>query len=136
MHTSLDNIRWVTASKLLRLNRRITAATSEPFQLLSEHLLESAVSVPQFHFLYGAEDRMPGLAAHLLRAVGKNHPFAQGNKRTAFHGALVFLEANGWKVSLPDTEDVAKRAEAFILGEGDFEEMVEFLTASSKSFLV
>ena len=35
------------------------------------------------------------LAAVMITAVARNHPFQQGNKRTAFAAALAFLDING-----------------------------------------
>ncbi len=65
-------------------------------------LLESAVAAPQ------ASDRgQPMLkdpieiAAAYLYYLCSNHPFADGNKRTALAACLVFLETNGY---LPDAD--------------------------------
>jgi death-on-curing protein len=59
-------------------------------------LLESAVAAPQA--TYGGEpllkDVVEVAAAYLFYLCG-NHPFVDGNKRTALASCLVFLEANG-----------------------------------------
>ena len=39
---------------------------------------------------YGEGD-VTQLAAHLLLGIGRNHPFEQGNKRTALSAATIFL---------------------------------------------
>lgn len=59
-------------------------------------LLESAVAAPQAS--YGGEalisDAIETGAAYLFYLC-RNHPFADGNKRTALAACLVFLEVNG-----------------------------------------
>jgi death on curing protein len=58
-------------------------------------LLESAVAAPQASF--GGEplikDRIEVAAAYLFYLC-RNHPFVDGNKRTALASCLVFLESN------------------------------------------
>ncbi len=59
-------------------------------------LLESAVTMPQQQF--GGEYLHPGLidmAAAYMFHIAMNHPFRDGNKRTAVLSALVFLDVNG-----------------------------------------
>ena len=43
-------------------------------------------------------------ATVLLQGIIKGHPFVDGNKRTAFGLMEVFLESNGYKVTLDTTE--------------------------------
>jgi death-on-curing protein len=59
-------------------------------------LLESAVAAPQATF----QGRSPysdvvETAAAYLYYICKNHPFIDGNKRTAFGACLLFLHLNG-----------------------------------------
>ena len=63
-------------------------------------LLESAVAAPGASF--GGEPLLGNaieIAAAYLFYLCRNHPFVDGNKRTALAACLVFLEANG---KLPD----------------------------------
>ena len=46
-------------------------------------------------------------AALLLRGIALDHPFEDGNKRTAFAAAYVFLDLNGARVGASDDEIVA-----------------------------
>jgi death-on-curing protein len=60
-------------------------------------LLESALNRPKAAAYY--EDA--GLieqAASLLWGIAKNHPFTDGNKRTAYVTTTTFLRTNGWTV--------------------------------------
>ena len=59
-------------------------------------LLASAVNAPFQSF--GGVELYPTLtekAARLCYGIAKNHPFFDGNKRTALHSMLVFLAVNG-----------------------------------------
>lgn len=42
-------------------------------------------------------------AATLLMEIARRHPFADGNKRTAFESMLAFLETNGKKLEVGET---------------------------------
>lgn len=65
-------------------------------------LLESAVSMPQSAFAGKfAHKDMYEMAAAYLYHIAMNHPFVDGNKRTALVCAIVFLELNGVHVK-PD----------------------------------
>jgi death-on-curing protein len=59
-------------------------------------LLESAVAAPQASFGGRSPYRdMAEVAAAYLFYLCKNHPFVDGNKRTALGACLVFLRLNG-----------------------------------------
>jgi death-on-curing protein len=59
-------------------------------------LLESAVSAPQARFSGRSPFRdLAEVAAAYLFYLCKNHPFVDGNKRTALGACLVFLRLNG-----------------------------------------
>ena len=51
------------------------------------------------------------MAAALFESLIMNHPFVDGNKRTAFFAADVFLRLNGWKLAVE-----AKKGHAFLIG--------------------
>lgn len=57
-------------------------------------LLESALARPQNKFAYGETD-LAVLAAAYAFGIARNHPFVDGNKRSAFAAIIVFLGLNG-----------------------------------------
>ncbi|QPC87165.1 type II toxin-antitoxin system death-on-curing family toxin [Mesorhizobium sp. NBSH29] len=65
-------------------------------------MLESALARPLQKEAYGAPD-LAELAAAYLFGIAKNHPFVDGNKRTALAAADLFLVFNG--LSLEADED-------------------------------
>ena len=70
-------------------------------------MLESAVGRPFATF--GGEDLYPDIfmkAGAFIQSIVKNHPFIDGNKRTAFSGTIAFLLANGVFVSMNTNQTV------------------------------
>jgi death-on-curing protein len=84
-------------------------------------LLESAIDRPKNLAAYGDPD-LASLAASLGHGIVKNHPFVDGNKRTAFVAVETFLLLNGAALTVSDTECVLtmERLAAGSLGEEDF----------------
>jgi death-on-curing protein len=70
-------------------------------------LLESALARPQNAWAYGETD-IPELAALYAEGIARNHPFIDGNKRTAFMAAYAFLRANGRRLRADNAEAVQK----------------------------
>ena len=103
---------WVDLDSLVALNLRITSGTGEPHALLSAPLLESAWAKPLNRWNYEGEADLVRLAVALMAGVAQNHPFQQGNKRTAFEAGLGFLLLNGF--ALEPTSDSVTLADAFV----------------------
>jgi death-on-curing protein len=93
--------RWLGADHLIAINKKLVAMTGEPHGLRDRGLLESAAAKPINHWYYGEADTVP-LALSLLVGIARNHPFVQGNKRTALAAADAFLHLNGWELAVPD----------------------------------
>ena len=65
-----------------------------------ENLLASAVNTPFQTFM--GNDLYPSLydkAAQLCYGIANNHPFTDGNKRTALHSKYVYLIINGFDIT-------------------------------------
>ena len=68
-----------------------------------EGLLESALARPQNQVAYG--DPTPAeMAAAYAFGIARNHPFVDGNKRTALMAAYAFLRMNGLRLTAPEVE--------------------------------
>ena len=86
----------LTASAVGAIHAEVIAADGGATGLRDEGLLESAVAAPQAT-LSGKplmEDGIEIAAAYLFY-ICRNHPFVDGNERTALAACLVFLEVNG-----------------------------------------
>lgn len=70
---------------------------------------------PTNRWAYGEQD-IANLAGILLLGIGMNHPFQQGNKRTALTAAKVFLQFNGYTFVAPDSEPLGALIERSITG--------------------
>ncbi|MDZ4097071.1 MAG: type II toxin-antitoxin system death-on-curing family toxin [Methylophilaceae bacterium] len=68
-------------------------------------LLESALSRPAHLATYSQPD-VAELAAFYGYGIARNHPFIDGNKRTAFVAALLFLALNHYDFATSDTDKV------------------------------
>ena len=62
--------------------------------------LSSAVGRPQSGYYSDAIEKAPAL----FESLAQNHPFIDGNKRTAFAVTAVFLRLNGYKLVFNDRE--------------------------------
>jgi len=99
---------WLTAEHLEELNHRIVSDSGEPFGILKPHELASAPTRPRQLYHYDEVEDLAVLAVRLMMAMVWAHPFEQGNKRTGFAAAEIFLDANGWLLDIPDFEDIAE----------------------------
>ncbi len=81
-------------------------------------LLDSALARPQNAYAYGVSD-FHALAATIAFGIARNHPFLDGNKRTALHSALIFLAINGVAVPAPSVAMVETMVQ---LAEGQITE--------------
>jgi death-on-curing protein len=68
-------------------------------------LLQSALARPQNLVAYGTPDAADCAAAYGF-GIARNHPFIDGNKRTAFVCAELFLALNGQDLLADDAECV------------------------------
>jgi death-on-curing protein len=66
-------------------------------------LLESALARPHQLLAFGAPD-IATLAACYAGGILRNHPFVDGNKRTAWMLAVTFLDLNGYDVEAEMTD--------------------------------
>ncbi len=84
-------------------------------------LLESALARPRNVAAYGEPD-VATLAAAYGFGLARNHPFVDGNKRTAFVAVELFLALNGWTLAAGDADCVLAmlRLAAGELEEADF----------------
>jgi len=81
-------------------------------------LLASALARPRNLHAYGESD-VCRLAAAYASGIVRNHPFVDGNKRTALLAAYVFLGLNGLDLAADEVEAAAAMLR---LASGDIEE--------------
>jgi death-on-curing protein len=123
-------MRYLTLSELIYVNgavlNRQDIATGRQ-KIRDIELLEAAVARPEAS-AFGA-DAYPTLrekAAALLHSVARNHPFTDGNKRTAVVGAVFMLHVNG-KAVIWTQDDALKMILRVAEGMADVDELASWL---------
>jgi death-on-curing protein len=96
---------WLNREECLALHDMMLSCYGGISGVRDETLLESALAKPQQRFHYGSPTLME-LAAAYTSGIVKNHPFADGNKRTGFMMGAGFLERNGLEFQAPEAEVV------------------------------
>jgi len=106
-------IRHLTVSAVKAIHHEVLAAHGGARGIRDEALLESAVAAPQATLMGKPLISDPvEIAAAYLFYLCRNHPFVDGNKRTALAACLVFLENNDL---LPNTKLPLNAWESFVL---------------------
>ncbi len=90
---------FLTTEQVLFIHDQMVKRFGGSFGVRDPGLVKSAVARPQASFdgqyLYSS---IFDKAAALLQSLLKNHPFVDGNKRTALTSAGIFLKKNGYKL--------------------------------------
>src|SRR6185295_1512295 len=114
---------WIGKALVLAIHDRQLAEHGGSGGVRDEALLESALARPQQLHAYGdpAPD-LSDLAAALAYGLARDHPFLDGNKRTAHVAYRTFIALNGADFNATDQEKyvtMVALAEGK-LGERDF----------------
>ena len=96
---------WVDADVLRAVHEEQLAEHGGASGTRDEGLFESALARPNNLAAYGTPDAAD-LAAAYGFGIARNHPFIDGNKRTAFVAVELFLELNGFELLALDAECV------------------------------
>jgi death-on-curing protein len=97
----------LTAEQVLFLHSRLIAETGGAHGVRDLSMLLSALGRPMASF--AGTDLYPDLiskTAALLDSLIRNHPFVDGNKRTAISAAGIFLWLNGYQLRVDPAEMV------------------------------
>lgn len=89
-------LHWVPVGEVLNIHLDILKP-GEPQTVRSREALEAALATPQFQHHYGEMD-IVRLAVSIAYEISEKQPFIQGNKRTGYSTAVMFLRANGYRL--------------------------------------
>lgn len=92
--------RWLEIDIVLDFHAEQLALFGGPDGIRDRGLLESALGRPINKFGYGETD-LAALAAAYGFGIARNHPFVDGNKRTALASMIVFLNLNTLDLDAP-----------------------------------
>ena len=97
--------RWIKQNSVLAIHEEQIAEHGGMAGVRDLPLLESALARPQNLAVYGSPD-IADLAASYAFAIARNHPFLDGNKRTAWVVAESFLIKNGYELLSGDRDSL------------------------------
>ena len=109
-------ITWISPALAIAIHDRQLAEHGGSSGVRDERLLESALARPQQ--LYNYADPSPDLAAmaaSLAFGIARNHPFVDGNKRTAYVCCRTFIKLNGGDLHASEQDKFRK---SLALAEG------------------
>ena len=98
---------WISRALLDAMHAELVERYGGAHGVSSEALIESALARPRNLLAYAPDSDLAALAASLCFGPAKNRGFRDGNKRTAFAAAAVFLRVNGQRLVVPEPEAVA-----------------------------
>lgn len=96
---------WIEPHVILAVHEEQLAEHGGAGGLRDAGLLESALAKPRNLVSYGQPDAAD-LAASYGFGLARNHPFIDGNKRTAFVAVELFMALNGWVLGADDANCV------------------------------
>jgi death-on-curing protein len=119
---------WIDERDALALHDRLLALHGGAVGLRDDGLLKSALARPQQHFAYAESPDIVDRAAAYTWGIVRNHPFADGNKRTGFVVGILFLELNGYRFNASEG-DTAQMVLQLASGNLDEAGYIAFLRA-------
>jgi death-on-curing protein len=115
---------WLDSKIAHAIHDRQLAEHGGAAGLRDEGALESALARAVNQWAYGEND-LVALAAAYAFGIARNHPFADGNKRTAWILARLFLMANGVEIEFGKVEAI-NTVLALAAGELSEEELADW----------
>lgn len=103
----MDEPRWVEEADVLAFHTEQLAEFGGLAGVRDAGLLSSALNRPRFVWAFTSpKPDLARLAASYAHGIAKNHPFLDGNKRTALVLCHTFLLLNGVTLAAPQMEQV------------------------------
>ena len=106
--------RWLRRELIYAIHDRQLSEHGGPVGVRDEGAVESALGRPQNLHAYENADAA-ALAAAYAFGIARNHGFVDGNKRTAWVAARLFLADNGYRLIF-DPIDAVRTVEALAAG--------------------
>lgn len=98
--------KWLTEQMVLAIHDETIAMFGGTLGIRDRGLLQSALDRPKNSFYYGKEPSLFDMAAALCQGIAKNHPFLDGNKRTALLAGRALLFLNGFAFEPNEADEV------------------------------
>jgi death-on-curing protein len=117
---------WLSRALILAIHDEQLAEHGGGTGIRDDGLLDSALARPRNH----AAADIATLAAAYAFGIAKNHPFIDGNKRTAYVAAELLLDLNGVALTASD-EDCVLTMLGLAAGDVDEEAFTRWLRANA-----
>jgi len=125
---------WIEERDALALHDRLLALDGGAAGVRNVGLLRSALARPQQLRAYGDAPDTTDMAAACTVGIVRNHPFVDGNKRTAFVVGVLFLEINGHRFTATE-EDATQAVLGLATGTLDEASFTRWLRANVSTTL-
>ena len=99
--------RWVTRRIINDFHQHQLHAHGGIEGIRDENLLESALARPQQKYAYEPDADLFDLGAAYAFGIARNHPFLDGNKRSAFGAMGAFLLGNGYLLEVEEADAIS-----------------------------
>ena len=122
---------WIAESVVLAIHEVQLAEHGGMAGVRDENLLASALARPHNLDAYGDKPDVAAIAAAYAFGIARNHPFFDGNKRTAFVLMELFLNLNGRLLEASDADCITIML-ALAAGDLSEETLASWLREHSK----
>jgi death-on-curing protein len=124
---------WIRQDVVLAMHEEVLMLFGGPEGVRDMGLLESALARPKNLFAYSEQTpSLAQMAASYAKGIVANHPFVDGNERTAFMISVTFLRLNGLQLIAPKEERVLKFW-ALAAGEISEEQLADWFARNIRS---
>ena len=110
---------WLLKSAVIAAHSMMIARFGGLDGIRDEGLIDSALARPAHFYHYDHCTEVSQLAVAYAAGIIQNHPFVDGNKRTGFITAFMFLDLNGVKLH---ADEVAATAMTLSLAASEIDE--------------
>ncbi len=126
----MQHLEWLEIETVLAAHEENLSIDGGAAGIRDFGLLESALERPRNRCHYEGIDDVASLAATYCVGLAKNHPFVDGNKRTAFIAMATFLLINGYRLTASQ-EDATMTMLAVAAGQIDIDPLAQWIEANS-----
>lgn len=122
---------WIRADVVRAIHNQQLAEHGGQDGVFSESALDAALANPKHFFVYASpRPDISAIAAQYAFSISNNHPFLDGNKRTAAVVCETFLILNGSELTASDEESYRVHMK-LAQGELTIDEMADWIRRNS-----
>jgi len=124
--------RFLTVSEVIEIHDQEIVSAGGLSGVRDLNALDSALGAPQASYSGQFLMDIFEMAATYLNSIAINHPFLDGNKRTALASSLTFLFMNGYEIDELYDEELADKTLELITRKIAKSDLAEYLKSRSK----